>query len=65
MQVDIDTGELDEMARDFKAMAARAADLTPVTKPAAERLRSVITMSFTRSRSGFFTLCFTATLRIA
>ena len=51
MQVDIDTGELDEMARDFKAMAARAADLTPVTKPAAERLRSVITLSFTRSQS--------------
>ena len=51
MRVDVDAGELDQMAEDFKEAARRAADLTPVTKPAAERLRGIITLSFAKSKS--------------
>jgi phage virion morphogenesis protein len=51
MDIKVNVSGLEEMAGDIAAAAARAADLSPVTKPAAERLRSIITLSFSQSKS--------------
>lgn len=51
MDVKVNVEGLERMADDIADAAKRAADLSPVTKPAAERLRSIITLSFTQSKS--------------
>jgi phage gpG-like protein len=51
MEVKVDTSGLDDLAKDIEAAAKRATDLTPITKPAAERLRGIITLAFSQSKS--------------
>lgn len=51
MQIKVNTRGLDELSKDLESAAKRAADLTPITKPAAERLRGIITLAFSQSKS--------------
>lgn len=51
MEVKVKTEALERMADDIDDAVKRAMDLSPVTKPAAERLRGIITLSFSQSRS--------------
>lgn len=50
MEVKVDASALEDLANAIGDAAERAADLTPVTKPAAERLRGIITLSFSQSK---------------
>lgn len=51
MEIKVNTRGLDALSKDLEAAAKRAADLTPITKPAAERLRGIITLAFSQSKS--------------